>query len=78
MGNKGKKFKGAHVHSIIKRKRMRIWGKKTTTEPTPAQMPSINNDRNQVSARTLEIQDPETSMRNCIPSMSGTAQVKID
>ena len=23
MGNKGKKFRGAHVHSIIKRKRMR-------------------------------------------------------
>ena len=23
MGNKGKKFSGAHVHSIIKRKRMR-------------------------------------------------------
>ena len=23
MGNKGKKFRGAHVHSIMKRKRMR-------------------------------------------------------
>ena len=23
MGNKGKQFRGAHVHSIIKRKRMR-------------------------------------------------------
>ncbi len=48
------------------------------TEPTPAHTPSTSRDRSQVSGNVERSQVPDDSIIHSMPSMSGTAQVKID
>ena len=57
---------------------MRICGRKTTTDPTPAHTPSMRRERNQLSGIVATSHSPEVTMRNSTPSMSGIAHVKID
>ena len=62
----------------MKKKRIRICGRNTITEPTPAQTPSRSSERNQPAGNTPARYRPEVAMAASVASMSGTAQVKID
>ena len=56
---------------------MRIWGRKTRTEPTPAHTPSMRRSRNQLAGSCAASHSPEEAMPSSTPSMIGVAHVKM-